>query len=159
RVRDMITDDTLVAPDRVEALVTALAATVSANGTLVRMVELERKEAHPPLPVLSIDAGDESEPSPDGASATEKSRADLQVLGVLGTGGMGAVYAARQRALAREVAVKRPLEGATPQTQAALVAEGRVMGGLEHPNIVPVHALGSDREGRPLLVMKRVEGV
>jgi serine/threonine-protein kinase len=33
------------------------------------------------------------------------------------------------------------------------------MGSLEHPSIVPVHALGRDDEGRPVFVMKRIEGV
>ncbi|MBM4363966.1 MAG: protein kinase, partial [Deltaproteobacteria bacterium] len=85
---------------------------------------------------------------------------DLLLLGLLGEGGMGAVYAARQRALDREVAVKRPREGAaTPATVAALLDEARLTGSLEHPGIVPVHALGVDAQGWPALVMKRVEGV
>ncbi len=33
------------------------------------------------------------------------------------------------------------------------------MGDLQHPHIVPVHLLARDRQGRPVLVMKRVEGV
>ena len=39
------------------------------------------------------------------------------------------------------------------------VAEARVTGQLEHPNIVPVHELGTDRHGRPFYTMKRVNGV
>jgi len=34
-----------------------------------------------------------------------------------------------------------------------------ITGSLEHPGIVPVHVLGCDDAGRPVLVMKRVEGV
>jgi serine/threonine-protein kinase len=34
-----------------------------------------------------------------------------------------------------------------------------VTGHLEHPNIVPVHAVGVDEHGQPVIVMKRVEGV
>jgi serine/threonine-protein kinase len=70
----------------------------------------------------------------------------------------GAVHPAVQRDLERPVHVR--LVGADASTQASedLVREARVMGALEHPNIVPVHALTSDRRGRPMLVMKRVEG-
>ena len=35
----------------------------------------------------------------------------------------------------------------------------RLTGALEHPGVIPVHALGVDANGGPLLVMKRVEGV
>lgn len=31
-------------------------------------------------------------------------------------------------------------------------------GALEHPNLIPVHRLGHDANGRPVLVMKRVTG-
>lgn len=86
--------------------------------------------------------------------------ADLVLLEPIGEGGMGRVHLARQRALEREVAVKqvRP-DRATPAAFRGLLAEARLTGALEHPNIVPVHALGLDQAGRPLLVMKRVEGV
>jgi serine/threonine-protein kinase len=85
--------------------------------------------------------------------------AELQVTGVLGEGGMGRVLLARQRALHRDVAVKVVGESATAEAAGALVAEGVVAGSLEHPNVVPVHALGLDAMGKPVLVMKRIEGV
>jgi len=83
----------------------------------------------------------------------------FQMGDVLGEGGMGVVRVAVQTALEREVAVKalkddiRPALGA-PQ----LLREGRVTGVLEHPNVVPVYALGRDNDDRPLLVMKRIAG-
>ncbi len=80
----------------------------------------------------------------------------LQVL--LGAGGMGCVWLGRQRSLGREVAVKTLHDGAGAELAQALVEEAVVTGALEHPSIVPVHALGRDDQGRPLLVMKRVEG-
>ncbi|MBI2571803.1 MAG: serine/threonine protein kinase [Candidatus Schekmanbacteria bacterium] len=78
----------------------------------------------------------------------------------LGAGGMGVVYAARQRTLDRDVAIKRP-RGSTGADRDvfALLREAVMTGHLEHPNIVPVHALGRDEEDRPLLVMKKVDGV
>ncbi|MEM9068280.1 MAG: protein kinase [Myxococcota bacterium] len=78
---------------------------------------------------------------------------------VLGEGGMGVVHSATQTSLRRRVAVKTVREdAATSEHVLQLLREGRVTGFLEHPNIVPVHALGQDDEGRPLIVMKQVEG-
>lgn len=91
---------------------------------------------------------------------TGEGDADLQLLEPIAEGGMGRVHLAWQRALEREVAVKqvRP-DRATRAAFRGLLAEARLTGALEHPNIVPVHALGLDQDGKPLLVMKRVEGV
>jgi len=83
---------------------------------------------------------------------------DLLVTGRLGAGGMGMVDSARQLALDRPVAIKRVLPGAPASAGDALIAEALTAGRLEHPNIVPIHQLGSDDEGRPVLVMKRVDG-
>jgi serine/threonine-protein kinase len=84
---------------------------------------------------------------------------DIVVHDVLGEGGMGIVTLASQRALEREVAVKRVRpERASARARAALVAEARITGGLEHPNVVPVHALGRDDGGEPVLVMKKLSG-
>ncbi len=86
---------------------------------------------------------------------TEEER-ELVVLSELGRGGMGVVLLARQKALGREVAVKRcNRDGDAVQM---LVREARIMGRLEHPNVIPVHGLLADDEG-PAVVMKRVSGV
>jgi serine/threonine-protein kinase len=108
----------------------------------------QTSKAH--LPV--IDLGEPGKPAPVDL--------DLEVTGLLGEGGMGRVLLARQRSLGREVAVKivKP-EVAKGETLGALFDEALVTGALEHPNVVPVHALGRDRSGRPVLVMKRIEGV
>ncbi|MDP3234801.1 MAG: serine/threonine-protein kinase [Myxococcales bacterium] len=83
---------------------------------------------------------------------------DLVVVGVLGEGGMGRVLLARQQSLGRNVAVKIARPNLPEKLSAALLHEGRTMGSLEHPCIVPVYALASD-DGRPALVMKRIDGV
>ncbi|MFW5739964.1 MAG: serine/threonine-protein kinase, partial [Myxococcota bacterium] len=85
---------------------------------------------------------------------------DYRLDETLGEGGMGVVYLARQEALQRQVAVKRlKPERASEQARRALLREALLTGALEHPCIVPVHALGRVGEDEPLLVMKRVEGV
>ena len=78
----------------------------------------------------------------------------------LGEGGMGVVRVARQMALGREVAVKtlRP-QMRSDDAQRRMLAEAMVAGQLEHPDILPIYALGQDEAGAPLLVMKRVDGV
>jgi serine/threonine-protein kinase len=84
---------------------------------------------------------------------------DFVLLRRLGEGGMGLVWLARQSSLDRDVAIKE-LRGeiASPSTARSLLIEARATGALEHPNIVPIHALGVDASGAPMLVMKRVEG-
>ncbi len=76
----------------------------------------------------------------------------------IGEGGMGIVWGGRQMSLRREVAVKSVHPKAPAAAAFALLREARVTGALEHPNIVPIHALGKDESGRPLIVMKRIEG-
>src|SRR6188508_405611 len=72
--------------------------------------------------------------------------ADLVRLRTLGEGGMGRVELARQRSLGREVAIKALHADAEADAEAAasLLREARITGALEHPNIVPVHALALD---------------
>ncbi|MEM9071475.1 MAG: protein kinase [Myxococcota bacterium] len=84
--------------------------------------------------------------------------ADFVVREELGRGGMGIVELAQQRALRRDVAVKR-LWDPTPELVETLLHEAMVTGQLEHPNIVPVHAVVADDEGRgPAVIMKRITG-
>ncbi len=83
---------------------------------------------------------------------------EIAVTGILGEGGMGVVSAGRQTSLDRDVAVKRPRRRSDTVATRELLREGRLTGGLQHPNIVPVHILGRDAAGTPMLVMKRIEG-
>nr|NLI50796.1 serine/threonine protein kinase [Propionibacterium sp.] len=76
------------------------------------------------------------------------------LVGRLGGGGSGDVFAYDQRLPARRVAVKVLREPVTGAAQAAaFVAEADAMAALEHPHIVPVHAAGIAADGRPYLVM------
>lgn len=74
-------------------------------------------------------------------------------------GGMGTVYLVEDRALGRTVALKvlrLPDPGGT--LSARLLHEARLVGRLEHPNIVPVHDAGTLPDGRVYYVMKYVRG-
>ncbi len=85
---------------------------------------------------------------------------DFEVRGILGEGGMGRVLLARQKSLQRDVALK-VLKGTEPRRDVidTLLVEAVTTGSIEHPSIVPVHALGRDKSGLPVLVMKRIDGV
>jgi serine/threonine protein kinase len=81
------------------------------------------------------------------------------VTGRLGRGGMSAVFAAVDRTLGRQVAVK-VLDLVAPSHEVArrLGREARIMARLEHPGIVPVHDAGALPDGRVYYVMKLVRG-
>ena len=75
-------------------------------------------------------------------------------------GGVGAIHSARDTALAREVAWKvlLPRRADDRQYRVRFVREARLTAQLQHPNIVPVHDLGIDEQGRLFFTMKRVRG-
>jgi serine/threonine protein kinase len=77
----------------------------------------------------------------------------------LDRGGMGVVYAARDRELERDVALK-VLATAVADAEAAerLRREAQIIAGLEHPGIVPVHDVGALPDGRVFYAMKLVGG-
>lgn len=76
----------------------------------------------------------------------------------LGRGSIGVVHVALDRDIGREVAIKRPRDPKDAESIAKFIEEAQITGQLEHPNIVPVHELGLDTEGRPWLAMKRLSG-
>lgn len=85
--------------------------------------------------------------------------AQFRIAKVLGQGGMGVVHLAYQAALGRHVAIKTVIEGrSSREAENALLQEARIMGLVEHPNVVPVHIIGQDANGRPIIVMKRIDG-
>lgn len=82
------------------------------------------------------------------------------ILGVLGRGGMGVVFKARQKALDRIVALKvlPPAMAAAPGFSERFVREAKAMARLAHPNIVAVHEFG-ESGGLFYLVLEYVDGV
>jgi serine/threonine-protein kinase len=82
-----------------------------------------------------------------------------RLLGRVARGGMGVVYAVEDLRLGRRVAMKAlDLPDPTGELEARLVREARVLAGLEHPGIVPVHDVGRLSDGRVFYAMKFVEG-
>jgi eukaryotic-like serine/threonine-protein kinase len=82
-----------------------------------------------------------------------------EVVGVLGVGGMGEVYRARDARLQREVAIKVLPAAVTtdPERLARFEREAQVLASLNHPNIAQVYGL-DDSGGVLALVMELVSG-
>jgi predicted Ser/Thr protein kinase len=85
------------------------------------------------------------------------------VLEVMGSGGMGTVYAAHDPELDRKVALKvvrsSPTSDEPPHAaRSRLLREARVLARLTHPNVVTIHEHGI-HEGQVFLVMELVDGV
>ena len=85
--------------------------------------------------------------------------------GDLGSGGMGVVELAEDQSLIRSVAIKRCRARSYnedvrsfKQRQRLFQREAEVIGGLEHPGIIPIHEIGIDASGNPAMVMKALSG-
>ena len=84
---------------------------------------------------------------------------ECRIEAVVGTGGMGVVYRARQLDLDRDVAVKviAPSFVDDPESRKRFPTEARAAAAVEHPNVVPVHHVGV-ADGQAYLVMRYVPG-
>lgn len=79
-----------------------------------------------------------------------------EFVGLLGRGGMGAVYKARDKRLGRMVALKFIIVS-NPQTTARFLQEARAQSRIEHPNVCKVYEVG-EVEGLPYIAMQLVLG-
>jgi serine/threonine protein kinase len=84
----------------------------------------------------------------------------LEIIELIGRGGMGAVYKARQKSLGRLVALKilAPQHAANSSFAARFSREAQALAELNHPNIVTVHDFGRAGEFY-FLLMEYVDGV
>jgi|GEM_PF-1919039 len=84
----------------------------------------------------------------------------FEILGLIGKGGMGAVYKVRQKELDRIVALKilPPAIGESPAFAARFAREAKALAKLNHPGIVTLHEFGH-REDLYYILMEFVDGV
>jgi serine/threonine protein kinase len=82
-----------------------------------------------------------------------------EILSVLGAGGMGEVYRARDTRLDRVVAIKVLPEhrSSSPQVRERFEREARTISSLSHPHICALYDIG-DQDGIDYLVMEYLEG-
>jgi serine/threonine-protein kinase len=82
-----------------------------------------------------------------------------EILTLIGSGGMGEVYRARDARLARDVAIKvLPSDVAADADRLArFEREAQVLASLNHPNIAHIHGV-DESAGVPALIMELVEG-
>lgn len=82
-----------------------------------------------------------------------------EVLSVIGSGGMGEVYRARDPRIGRDVAIKvlAPPFAADPGRLRRFLLEARAAGSLNHPNVMAIYDLGT-HQGVPYLVCELLEG-
>jgi len=138
---------------RVEALLAADAADAEPfAGDAARWAEALTPPADAATPACDEDGG-----MPAGETVGA-----WRIAGLLGRGGMGAVYAVERAdgAYAQKAALKRVRGGElTPASRERFLRERQVLARLQHPHIATLLDGGFDAQGDPYFVMERVDGV
>jgi predicted Ser/Thr protein kinase len=116
-----------------------------------------QSQSQAPASTASAQSGGFTPPTPQELNVLFQ---QLDFLELLGTGGMGAVYKARQKSLDRLIAVKilPPEVGLDPAFAERFTREARALAKLNHPHIVSVHDFGQVG-GLYYFIMEYVDGV
>ncbi|MBL8167163.1 MAG: protein kinase [Acidobacteria bacterium] len=99
-------------------------------------------------------------PSPPSSGAlVGRAISHYQIIALLGTGGMGEVYRAKDTRLGRHVAIKVLPQhlSSHPDALARFEREAKAVAALSHPNILSIHDFGTDN-GLTYAVMELLEG-
>ncbi|MBL8619039.1 MAG: protein kinase [Deltaproteobacteria bacterium] len=98
------------------------------------------------------EAGEHSEAASPTLSPSER----YTRVGLIGRGGMGAVWLAHDRVLDRDVALKEA--GPGEDLAGRLAREAQITAALDHPGVVTVHDRGLGPDGRPFYTMRLLRG-
>jgi serine/threonine protein kinase/tetratricopeptide (TPR) repeat protein len=109
------------------------------------------------LPMQQLGPGGVSEPLP--LEETQKATERYKLIALLGSGAMGVVYRAYDRALERHIALKliRSDSAGASRLKVRLVAEAHALAKMTHPNVVTIHDLGI-RADEIFIAMELIEG-
>ncbi len=109
---------------------------------------------------IPTDSGKGGKPIPPTVDELSAAFPQLEILELIGQGGMGFVFKARQKKIDRVVALKILPESlaSDPAFAERFTREGRVLARLNHPNIVMIHDFGQ-ANGFFYLLMEFVDGV
>jgi len=109
--------------------------------------------------LMQADDSDYGEPV-DGHDLIGQTLGDFEIVSLIGAGGMGAVFLARQISLDREVALKviSDITGARGKSLERFKREAKVLAKISHPNIVPVYEVG-EQGPYSYFVMEHVQGI
>ncbi len=112
------------------------------------------------LSVATETGGPQAKTPPPGLQDLAAAFPNLEILELIGQGGMGFVFKARQAKLERLVALKILPQSlaADPAFAERFTCEGRLLARLNHPNIVTIHDFGQAK-GFFYLLMEFVDGV
>jgi serine/threonine protein kinase len=112
-----------------------------------------RETGHPPR-----DGGPTSDALPILQAGTYVGQ--YEIIGLIGYGGMGAVYEALHPALRKRVAIKvlNPAGARHPEATGRFLREGEAVARIRHPNVVTVTDMGFHEE-HPYLVMELLDGI
>jgi serine/threonine protein kinase len=96
----------------------------------------------------------------EAASATPERIGRYRIERILGQGSFGLVYLAYDEQLSRQVAIKVPHARLVAEAgdANAYLTEARTVANLDHPNIVPVHDVGSTEQFPCFVVSKYIDG-
>ncbi|HWW59733.1 MAG TPA: serine/threonine-protein kinase, partial [Thermoanaerobaculia bacterium] len=84
----------------------------------------------------------------------------FEIVRILGKGGMGTVYLARDRRLARSVALKvlHRTDLDSDERRARFMREARLAASIRHQNVATIYEVDETDDGQPFLVMEYCEG-
>jgi serine/threonine protein kinase/Tfp pilus assembly protein PilF len=110
---------------------------------------------YPTTPGLALDGGTPVWPGPE-HDPVPPTVPGYEIQGVLGRGGMGIVYLARDKRLDRLVALKMMLATAEATERSRFRTEAQAVARLQHPHIVQIYEVG-EHDGLPYFALEYVE--
>ena len=142
----------------------SLAKGDKASYSTERLLSLDEAEGTATLSILPNDLHAKSRA--EGRTSSWPLVPGYEILSIVGSGGMGIIYKARQRDLNRIVALKmiRGSELDDPETRERFRAEAEAVAKLQHPNIIQVFEVGtvatpnSDWQRSPFISIEFVDG-